>query len=90
MLTFSSLYAKSTLNNRPAIEEQIRAIAVHVFRASQHKLNPAKLTHCFELFGLDVIIDSDMKCWLLEVNSNPSLEAANGEVSAIKHRLVGT
>lgn len=29
--------------------------------------------HGFELFGLDFIVDTDFKPWLLEVNTNPCL-----------------
>jgi glutathione synthase/RimK-type ligase-like ATP-grasp enzyme len=28
---------------------------------------------CFEVYGFDVIIDTDFKVWILEINSSPSL-----------------
>jgi len=38
------------------------------------------------VLGLDVLIDEDYKCWLMEINANPSLnvlsekEGSNGEI----------
>ena len=46
--------------------------------------------YCFTILGFDIIIDQNLECWLLEINSNPSLDSANAFVEKIKHRAVGS
>jgi tubulin polyglutamylase TTLL5 len=42
----------------------------------------------FELFGYDILIDEQLKCWLIEVNASPSLARHNPLDFAIKDRLI--
>ena len=43
---------------------------------------------CFELFGYDVLIDSDLKPWLIEVNASPSLGRENKLDVRVKNAVI--
>lgn len=45
-------------------------------------------TNCFELFGYDIMIDSDLKPWLIEINMSPSLASDSQLDHQIKATLV--
>jgi hypothetical protein len=43
---------------------------------------------CFELYGFDVILDSKLKPWILEVNVGPSLSSSSLFDKRLKTRLI--
>lgn len=44
--------------------------------------------NCFEILGFDILLDSDLKPWILEVNMNSSLATDSPLDSKIKSNLV--
>lgn len=52
------------------------------------KLYAPNRNTCFELYGFDVIVDKDLKPWLLEVNLSPSLSTDSPLDLKIKSHLV--
>lgn len=71
-----------------SIYPRMKELATHSLRAASAAIDPHKLTHNFELFGLDFMIDAELKVWLIEVNSNPCLELSCPLLTAIIPRLV--
>jgi tubulin polyglutamylase TTLL1 len=44
--------------------------------------------HCFEMYGYDVLIDQNLKPWLVEVNASPSLSTTTENDRIIKTNLM--
>lgn len=65
---------------------QVCQIALKTLYAAQNDLKP--LPNSFELFGYDILIDSDLKCWLIEVNSSPSLHRETLIDDIVKQNMV--
>uniref|UniRef100_A0A1I8IQX2 Doublecortin domain-containing protein n=1 Tax=Macrostomum lignano TaxID=282301 RepID=A0A1I8IQX2_9PLAT len=50
------------------VKEQIKHIGLRISQAIENKVWDA--FGCFQIFGLDLCVDEDMKVWLIEINSH--------------------
>ena len=57
-------------------------------RACSGSINPAKLSHNYEIFGMDFMIDHDLNVWLIEINTNPCLEISCPLLGSIIPKMV--
>lgn len=58
------------------------------FSSVNKKINQNHRKYCFELFGLDFIIDEDLKVWLIEINQNPCIECASPLLGKLIPRML--
>ncbi|XP_077319759.1 tubulin polyglutamylase TTLL5 isoform X2 [Lithobates pipiens] len=75
MLRYLKQEGKDTAGLMSQVEDLIikTIISGELLIAAACKSFLANRGNCFELYGFDVLIDSNMKPWLLEVNLSPSL-----------------
>lgn len=64
----------------------MEAVIVHSLKAVQGVMINDK--HCFEMYGFDILLDSSLRPWLLEVNASPSLSVTTTEDRLLKLRLI--
>lgn len=76
----------------PSLRKKIFDIAVKTLISAEaniaSKVNQAGRPSCFELFGLDVLLDSKLKPWLIEVNVACSLASSSPLDRLIKHFMM--
>lgn len=63
----------SNKNFMKDIEPKMRGLALDSLMATKSKLGADRLEEGFEIFGLDFMLDEDLKPWLIEFNTNPCL-----------------
>ena len=82
------LYLEGTVgyDRTSALFEDIERIVLLSLKASQNVMINDK--HCFECYGYDIIIDADLKPWLIEVNASPSLSSTTTRDRVLKHGLL--
>ena len=71
------------------MDELLRAIdelVIYSLKSVQKTIINDK--HCFEMYGYDIMLDVDLKPWLLEVNASPSLTASSPVDYDLKFRLL--
>lgn len=77
-LLWSKIYdilIKSIIAIEPVVTDAVKRISIN-------------RSNCFELFGFDIMIDSNLKPWLLEVNLSPSLATDSPLDLYIKSNLI--
>ncbi|ELT87418.1 hypothetical protein CAPTEDRAFT_168095 [Capitella teleta] len=71
--------------------DEINWLTVHSLKAvsaTGTKGAIANDRHCFETYGYDIIIDDNMKPWLIEVNASPSLTSTTAADRIMKYKLI--
>uniref|UniRef100_H2T511 Tubulin tyrosine ligase like 4 n=1 Tax=Takifugu rubripes TaxID=31033 RepID=H2T511_TAKRU len=80
--------------NTTLIWEKIKDIVVKTIIASEPyvlslmKINVESPYSCHELFGFDIMLDENLKPWILEVNISPSLHSNTALDVSIKGQMV--
>jgi tubulin polyglutamylase TTLL1 len=82
------LYIEATRGYEAAqtLFEQMNFIVIHSLKAVQNVMVNDK--HCFECYGYDIMIDDNLKPWLIEVNASPSLTHSTKADRVMKTKLI--
>ncbi|GFR46693.1 hypothetical protein Agub_g8312, partial [Astrephomene gubernaculifera] len=87
-LELMRLYLEATRGGEAAdrLFTDIEDVILKSLRACQNIIVNDR--HCFELYGYDIIIDEQLKPWLIEVNASPSLTTTTQADRLLKHRVI--
>lgn len=77
-----------------SIKKRMKDIIIKTLISVEHPIVEAMHTQskhskvCYELYGFDILIDSNLKPWILEVNISPSLSSSSPFDKSIKTKLI--
>lgn len=71
---------------RDVIVKSLISVEPHIYNTMSRNTKHKNI--CFELFGFDILLDSKLKPWLLEVNISPSLSSSSPLDKKIKTVLI--
>ncbi|XP_028249913.1 tubulin monoglutamylase TTLL4 [Parambassis ranga] len=80
--------------NTTPLWEKIKDIVIKTIIASEPYVNNLLKTHvrtpysCHELFGFDIMLDENLKPWILEVNISPSLHSNTALDVSVKGQMI--
>lgn len=82
------LYLEATRGTEPtdALFATMNQVIINSLLACQNIIINDR--HCFECYGYDLLIDDDLKPWLIEVNASPSLSPSTRSDRIMKQRLL--
>jgi hypothetical protein len=67
-------YPQKKINFMKDLMPQIKRLVTDSYQATFTKVDPQRRQHSFEIFGYDFMIDENFKLYIIECNTNPSLE----------------
>ena len=76
-------YPEKGLNFQDKVVTRMKTIATDAIKASYSLLDVSRLSHNFEVFGLDFMIDESFNTYLIEINTNPCLELSSPLLSKL-------
>ena len=66
--------------------EDIKNVIIGSLQCVQNVMFSDK--HCFECYGYDILLDANLKPWLIEINSSPSLSTSTKGDFVLKKKLI--
>ncbi len=81
-------YLEATHGHEAATKLFHNVMSIFVFSCKSVQNQMINAKQCFECYGFDIMIDKDLKPWLIEVNASPSLTASTRPDRIMKGNMI--
>lgn len=81
-------YPNLNYSVREKLMKDLKKIIKISMKACRMRLKLRNIKYCYEIFGYDFILDSNLKPYLLEVNTNPGMEESSPICDELIPRMI--